>query len=397
MNILIINSGSSSVKYQLIETNTETVIAKGLAERIGIEGSNLKHQPKAKDNISIVRPLKDHTEAIALILECLTDPSHGVLADLSGIHAVGHRVVHAGESFSGSVLINDDVLQALRDNISLAPLHNPANIMGIEACQANMPNVPMVGVFDTAFHQTMPPHAFMYAIPYDYYKRLKVRRYGFHGTSHKYVGQRMAQIMGKPMENLKIITCHLGNGGSIAAIKEGKSIDTSMGMTPLEGVMMGTRSGDMDAAIIEYIMEHDQVSIDDVMNTLNKKSGLQGVSCTSSDMRDITGAAAAGNAQAQLALEMFTYRIRKYIGAYAAVMGGVDAIVFTAGIGENVAIVRSMVMKDFEWLGIHLDEEENKVRADEHRISTPDSRVEVWVVATNEELAIAREALAFVK
>ena len=395
-NILVINAGSSSLKYQLIDMDNERLVAKGNAERIGIEGSKLTHNPITKPVVTIEATMEDHVAAIRMVLDALTDKEHGVISSMNEINAVGHRVVHGGEKFSGSVIINDAVIAALEENIPLAPLHNPANLMGIRACQAVMTNTPMVGVFDTAFHQTMPPKAFLYGLPYDYYKRLKVRRYGFHGTSHLYVSQRVAQRMDRNVEDLKIVTCHLGNGGSVTAVDGGKSIDTTMGMTPLEGVMMGTRSGNLDPSIIEFLMKHDNLSIDEVMDVLNKKSGLQGLSGISSDMRDVVAASKAGNEQAKATLECFCYRVTKYIGAFAAAMGGVDAVVFTAGIGENMAIVREMTCKGLEFLGIKMDPERNAIRGDEVKISTDDSRVQVWVIATNEELMIARDTLKLV-
>lgn len=397
MKILVINAGSSSLKYQLIDMTNEQVIAKGLAERIGIEGANLIHRPDGRDSVKIEKPMKDHIEAMKLVLAALTDPVHGVIADMSGISAVGHRVVHGGEKFSGSVLINEDVMNAIKENVPLAPLHNPANIMGIEACQNVMPTTPMVAVFDTAFHQTMPAKAYLYGVPYDFYKRLKVRRYGFHGTSHKYVAERAAAMLGRPASEVKLVTCHLGNGCSIAAIDCGKSVDTSMGMTPLEGVLMGTRSGDMDPAIIEYLMSQASLSIDEVISILNKKSGLIGISGVSSDMRDTLNAADGGNERAKMAVDVFCYRIRKYIGAYAAAMGGLDAVIFTAGIGENNPRLRQMILSGLEFLGIGVDEEKNLKKMPEQDISTEGARVRAMVIATNEELVIARDTLALVQ
>ena len=397
MKILIINTGSSSLKYQVIDMTNEQVIAKGLAERIGIEGSNLKHRPDGRDAVLIEKPMKDHIEAIKLVMLALTDSVHGVLEDMSAIQAVGHRVVHGGEKFSGSVLITDEVMKAIQENVPLAPLHNPSNIMGIEACRQVMPGVPMVAVFDTAFHQTMPPKAFLYGIPYDFYKRLRVRRYGFHGTSHKYVSERAAAIIGKPYNKAKIVTCHLGNGCSIAAIDGGKCVDTSMGLTPLEGVLMGTRCGDMDPAIIEYLMSQDNLSIEEVMAILNKKSGLIGISTISSDMRDVLTASDEGNEKARNAVDVFCYRIRKYIGAYAAAMGGLDAVVFTAGIGENNPRLRKMICSGLEFLGIGVDDAKNSSRAAEQDISCDGCRVRTLVIATNEELVIAYDTLALVE
>ena len=396
MNILVINAGSSSLKYQLIDMDNESLIAKGNAERIGIAGSNLQHRPTGKDSVVIEKPMANHIDAIKMVLDALVDPQHGVIADMSEIHAVGHRVVHGGERFASSVVIDETVMDAIRDNISLAPLHNPANIMGIEACRAVMPATPMVAVFDTAFHQTMPPKAYLYGLPYDLYTRLKVRRYGFHGTSHRYVSQEVARVMGKDAQSLKVVTCHLGNGGSVTAVDGGKSVDTSMGMTPLEGIIMGTRSGSLDPAILEFVMKQDDLTIDDVMAILNKKSGLLGLSGVGSDMRDVTGAAREGNERARQALEAFTYSVRKYIGAYAAAMNGMDCIVMTAGIGENVAIVRKMVLENLEWLGVELDNDANENGKGDRLISKPTSRVKVYVISTNEELMIARDTLELV-
>ncbi|MFZ5973941.1 MAG: acetate/propionate family kinase [Bacillota bacterium] len=394
MNILVINCGSSSLKYQLINMENEEVLAKGLAERIGIEKSVLIHCVPDKDKVCIQKDMKNHTEAIRMVLDALIDKEHGVIKSMDEIKAVGHRVVHGGEDFAGSVVINDDVMKALENNASLAPLHNPANIMGIDACRQIMPDVPMVGVFDTAFHQTMPKEAYLYALPYSYYSDYKVRRYGFHGTSHKYVSQRVAELMGKPYSSIKTVTCHLGNGSSIAAVDCGKSVDTSMGLTPLEGVPMGTRCGDIDPSIIEYMMREAGMSAAEIMNDLNKKSGVFGISGVSSDFRDLFEAAKTGNDRAQAALDIFCYRIRKYIGAYVAAMNGVDAIVFTAGIGENAANVRAAIVAKLGYLGVTLDKEKNNLRGQEVCISTPDSKVQVWVVPTNEELVIARDTLA---
>jgi len=371
----------------------ETVLAKGLAERIGINDSLLTHCPSGKDKVVIHKDMKNHVEAIQMVLDALVNKEYGVIKDMSEIKAVGHRVVHGGADFAGSVCINDAVMEALKDNAPLAPLHNPANIMGIDACSQIMPDVPMAGTFDTAFHQTMPKEAYLYALPYSYYTDYKVRRYGFHGTAHKYVSQRVAELMGKPYETVKTVTCHLGNGSSIAAIDCGKSVDTSMGMTPLEGVPMGTRSGDIDPSIIEYMERAAGMSAQEVLNDLNRKSGVLGISGVSNDFRDLIEAAEAGNERAQLALDIFCYRIRKYIGAYVAAMNGVDCIVFTAGVGENAAQVREAIVSKLSWLGITLDVENNACRGKEMRISTPDSKVQVWVVPTNEELVIARDTL----
>lgn len=391
MKILVINCGSSSLKYQLIDMENEEVIAKGLAERIGIEGSVLKHQPKASDKVTIERPMPTHKEALQTLIDALLDKDYGVIKDMSEISAVGHRVVHAGEKFACSVVINDEVMNALKECIDIAPLHNPPNIMGIEACRELMPNVPMVGVFDTAFHQTMPKEAFIYAIPYEYYEKYKIRRYGFHGTSHKYVSERAAAMLGKPIEELKIITCHLGNGASITAVKNGKSVETSMGFTPLEGLVMGTRSGDIDPAIAKFLADKEGLNIAQIDQVLNKKSGVLGVSGVSSDFRDVEEAAEKGNERAKLAIDVFIHRVKKYIGAYAAVMNGVDAVVFTAGLGENSDIIRSAICKDMDFLGIELDEEKNRVRGKEVDISRAGSKVKVLLIPTNEELMIARD------
>jgi len=393
MHILVINCGSSSVKYQLISMKHETVLAKGLAERIGINDSLLSHCPNGKDKVVIRKDMKNHIEAIQMVLDALVNKEYGVIKDMREIKAVGHRVVHGGEDFAGSVCISEDVIEALKNNASLAPLHNPANIMGIDPCRQIMPDVPMAGTFDTAFHQTMPRESYLYALPYSYYTDYKVRRYGFHGTSHKYVSQRVAELMGKPYDTVKTVTCHLGNGASIAAVDCGKSVDTSMGMTPLEGVPMGTRSGDIDPSLIEYMEREAGMSAQEVLNDLNRKSGVLGISGVSNDFRDLIEASAAGNERAQLALDIFCYRIRKYIGAYVAAMNGVDCIVFTAGVGENAVQVRSAIVSKLSWLGITLDEKNNACRGKEMRISTPDSKVQVWVVPTNEELVIARDTL----
>lgn len=397
MKVLVINCGSSSLKYQLIDMDNEEVLAKGLAERIGIEGSVLTHKPEGKDKVVIEKPMPDHKEAVKLVLEALVDKNHGVISDMSQISAVGHRVVHAGEKYSGSVLIDDNVIKALKECTALAPLHNPPNIIGIDACEALMPNVPMVGVFDTAFHQTMPDYAYMYAIPYEYYEKYGIRRYGFHGTSHRYVSKIAAQMLGKPYDQAKIITCHLGNGSSLAAVKNGKSIDTSMGFTPLEGLVMGTRSGDLDPAIINYLASQTGMSVKEIDNVLNKKSGFLGLSGISSDSRDLEEAAESGNKRAQLALNVFYYRIKKYIGAYAAAMGGVDAVVFTAGIGENSRVAREHICEGLEFLGIKIDKAKNNIRGKRVDISTEDSTVKVFIIPTDEELTIARDTREIVE
>ena len=389
MNVLVINAGSSSLKYQLINMATQQVLCKGQVERIGIEGSFLKQKGGAEE-ADILAEIKDHNDAIEMVLKALTDPKHGVVKSLEEIAAVGHRVLHGGEKFADPVLVNDQVIRDLESIIDLGPLHMPANISGIKACQKAMP-VPQVAVFDTGFHQTMPPKAYMYGLPYEAYEKHKVRRYGFHGTSHLYVSQRAAELRGT--EKGKMITCHLGNGSSLCAILDGKCMDTSMGLTPLEGVVMGTRSGDMDPAIVKYIMEKENKTIEQMDHYLNKESGVYGLSGVSSDFRDLAKAAAEGHERAQLALDVFIYRIQKYIGAYTAALGGVDTMVFTAGIGENDAKMRKDILSGMEWLGIKLDEEANSCRGEEKKISAPDSKVEVWVIPTNEELVIARETV----
>jgi acetate kinase len=392
MNVLVINCGSSSLKYQLLEMTTETLIAKGLVERIGIEGSVLNHQKVGDDGKVVIETRMDnHKEAIAQVIAAITDENHGVIKSMDEIGAVGHRVVHAGEKYAASVLINDDVIKTLEECVELAPLHNPPNLLGIAACTELMPNTPQVAVFDTAFHQTMPPESFIYAIPYEYYENYGVRRYGFHGTSHKYVSERAAAMLGKPIEELKIITCHLGNGASVCAIKNGKCVDTSMGLTPLEGLVMGTRSGDLDPAIISFLAGKLSIKADEVINILNKKSGVLGISGVSSDFRDIEAAAAEGNERALLALDVFAHRVRFYIGAYMAEMNGADALVFTAGLGENGPDMRKAICSNLENLGINFNTELNRVRGEETIISSPDSNVKVMLIPTNEELVIARD------
>ncbi len=393
MKILVINAGSSSLKYQLIDMETEEVLAKGLCERIGLDG-HIKHTPltNGKPVFEADVDLPTHSEAIAAVIEKLVSAEYGVVSGMEEIDAVGHRVVHGGEFFAGSVRINADVMKALEDCIPLAPLHNPANITGINACTAVMgPDVPQVGVFDTAFHQTMPRKAFTYAIPYEYYTGYKVRRYGFHGTSHRYVSGRAAEMLGKPLESLKLISCHMGNGSSICAIDGGKSVDTSMGFTPLSGVPMGTRCGDIDASVAEFIMQRKNIDIHEMMNIFNKKSGVLGISGVSSDFRDLEEAAAAGNARAGLALEAFYYSVAKSVGSYVAAMNGVDAIIFTAGIGENSGPTRAAISAYFKYLGCEIDPEPNKKRGQDLIISTPESRVKLMVIPTNEELVIARD------
>ena len=388
MKILVLNAGSSSLKYQLIDMDTQTVLAKGLCERIGIDGI-LNHTPQGCDKIKIEAQMPDHAVAIKLVTEALLSKEHGVISSMEEIGAVGHRVVHGGEYFNSSVIIDEDVKKKIAECSALAPLHNPANLTGIEACEKAIPGVPMVAVFDTAFHQTMPAEAYLYPIPYEYYTKYKIRKYGFHGTSHYFVSKRAAEIIGKPLEEIKMITLHLGNGSSITAIKDGKSIDTSMGFTPLAGVMMGTRSGLIDPAIIPFIAEKEGLTVDQVNDVLNKKSGALGVSGVSSDFRDIEDAAAQGNERAQLALDMFENSVKRYIGLYATVMGGLDAIVFTAGVGENNMYLRENLLTDMEFMGITVDKEKNKVRGVEAEITGPGSRVRSFVIPTNEELTIA--------
>ncbi|HHT49996.1 MAG TPA: acetate kinase [Eubacteriaceae bacterium] len=391
MKILVINCGSSSLKYQLMDMDNERVLAKGLAERIGIEGSVLTHKSEEMESVVIKRDMKNHKVALEILMNALTDEKHGVIKTMDEISAVGHRVVHAGEKFASSVLITEDVMNALKECIDIAPLHNPPNIMGIEACKEILPDVPMVGVFDTAFHQTMPKEAYIYPIPYEYYEKYKIRKYGFHGTSHKYVGLRAASILNKPINDLKIITCHLGNGASITAIKEGISIDTSMGFTPLEGLAMGTRCGSIDPAILTFLMEKEELNSQEINNILNKKSGVLGVSGVSNDFRDIEEAAQKGNKRAQLALDIFNYRVRTTIGSYVAAMNGVDAIVFTAGLGENSATNRKDICDKLQFLGLSIDDDKNNIRGKETIISTEDSKVKVLVIPTDEELMIAKD------
>ena len=399
MNILVINAGSSSLKYQLLNPATGDLLAKRLCARIGIDGKfTYKPQVEGKkvlDAIDVAMPT--HSEAIQAVLDALVDAENGVIGSMKEIDAVGHRVVHGGEAFNKSVLITDEVIKAIEDCIPPAPLHNPANLTGIRACQKVMPGVPMVAVFDTAFHQTMPAKAYMYALPYEYYENDKVRRYGFHGTSHKYVAGRAAAMLGKKPEELKLISCHLGNGSSVTAVDGGKSVDTSMGFTPLAGLPMGTRAGDLDAGILQYVMNKYGLSIDEMLNVLNKKSGVEGLSGVSSDFRDLENAAAEGNEKASLSREKFAYEVKKYVGAYAAAMGGVDAIIFTAGVGENDKAIRAMVCKGLEYMGVKLDDEANSVRGKETVISTADSKVKVLLIPTNEELMIAMDTASIVK
>ncbi len=388
MKILVINAGSSSLKYQLINMEDQSVMAKGLCERIGIDG-RLTHS-KDGEKFQKDLPLKDHGDAIQAVLDSLTDKEMGVIASMDEINAVGHRVVHGGEAFSGSAVITEAVMNALNECIELAPLHNPPNITGIEACAKIMPNVPQVGVFDTAFHQTMPKKAYLYALPYKFYEQYKIRRYGFHGTSHKYVSMKAAEILGKPIEELKIVTCHLGNGSSISAVDGGKSVDTSMGFTPLAGILMGTRSGDIDPAIVEFIANKENLTASQVINILNKESGVTGVSGVSSDFRDLSAASEEGNERATAALDMFAYGVQKYIGTYAAAMGGIDAVVFTAGIGENDATLRAQITENLGFMGIKINKDKNTVRGTVD-ITADDATVKTLVIPTNEELMIALE------
>lgn len=391
MKILVINCGSSSLKYQLINMENEESLAQGLVERIGIEGSILTQKVPGRDKYIIQQPMKDHKDAIKLVLDALIDETHGVIKSMDEISAVGHRVVHGGEKYATSVVINEDVMGSLEECVKLAPLHNPANIIGINACKSLMPNTPMVGVFDTAFHQTMPKEAYMYALPYELYTKHGIRKYGFHGTSHKFVSATCAEMMGKDIKDLKIITCHLGNGASLSAVKNGQSVDTSMGFTPLEGIAMGTRCGNIDPAIVTFLMKEEGMSADAVNDLMNKKSGVLGLSGVSSDFRDIEGAVNEGNERAKLALDVYHYRVRQMIGAYAAAMGGVDAIVFTAGLGENSPETRMEVCKGLEFLGAKIDPAKNNVRGKAVDLSTDDATVKVFVIPTNEELVIARD------
>ena len=397
MKILVINCGSSSLKYQLIDMNKEEVLAKGLVERIGIEGAQVKHETSGKEKVLIKEPMEDHKRALELVLGAIVDKDYGAIKSMDEIGAVGHRVVHGGEDFSSSVIIDEAVMDALKRNIELAPLHNPPNIMGIEACKELMPNTPMVGVFDTAFHQTIPADNYMYAIPYEFYEKYKIRRYGFHGTSHKYVALRAAEILEKDIKDLNIVTCHLGNGSSVTAIEGGKSVDTSMGFTPLEGLAMGTRSGDIDPAIIPFLMDKENMTFEEVNNMLNKESGVLGISGISSDFRDIEIAAGEGNKRAELALKVFTNRVKKYIAAYTAQMCRVDVLVFTAGIGENSDTIREMICDGLECIGIRIDKTLNDgVRGKEAVLSKNLASATIMVIPTNEELMIARETLELV-
>ena len=395
MNVLVINCGSSSLKYQLIDMDGEKVLAKGLVERIGIEGSLLKHEKTGLDKLVIEEDLRNHKDAINLVLKTLLDAKYGAVKSLDEIDAIGHRVVHGGEKFACSVVINDEVIDTMKENIGLAPLHNPPNIIGIEACKEILPDIPMVGVFDTAFHQTMPPVSYIYPLPYELYEEMKIRRYGFHGTSHKYVSERVAELTGKSLEGTKMVTCHLGNGASLTAIKDGCSFDTSMGMTPLEGLVMGTRCGDIDPAIVTFLMNKQDMTAEQVDNLMNKKSGVLGISGVSNDFRDIEAEAEKGNKRAQLALDKFAYTVKKYIGSYAAAMGGLDYIVFTAGLGENSSSARKEICDGLEFLGVEIDDEKNKTRGKEAEISKDGSKVKVFVIPTNEEVVIARDTKEF--
>lgn len=397
MNILVINCGSSSLKYQLMNMNSEEVMANGLVERIGLDGARIKHERPGKDKHVVETPMKDHKIALENVLKLLTDASYGAIESLETIDAIGHRVVHAGEKYAASVLVDEHVHAALEECIELAPLHNPPNIMGIKAIEELLPGKPNVAVFDTAFHQTMPEEAYIYPLPYEYYEKYGLRRYGFHGTSHRYVTMRAAQMMGKPIEELSLISCHLGNGASIAAVKGGKSISTSMGFTPLEGLAMGTRSGDIDPAIVTYLMDKEGLDMDGINNVLNKKSGVLGISGVSSDFRDIEDAAAAGNERAQLALKIFDLRVREYIAAYAADMGGVDGVIFTAGLGENSIDNRKSICAGLSFMGIELDDEKNNVRGKETFINKEDAKVKIMVIPTDEELMIAKDTEEIVK
>nr|WP_297764093.1 acetate kinase [uncultured Butyrivibrio sp.] len=397
MKILVINCGSSSLKFQLIDSDSEAVICKGLCERIGIDGSQIVYTPEGKDKVTKVTPMPDHNRAIELVIEALTNAEDGVVK-LEEIGAVGHRIVHGGEKFTKSVVINDEVIKAIEDVSDLAPLHNPANLIGIRACQKVMPSVPMVAVFDTAFHQTMPEEAYLYGLHYSYYEKYGIRRYGFHGTSHSYVSKRAAEVLGKDPSELKMIVCHLGNGASVSAVDGGKCVDTSMGLTPLEGLIMGTRTGDIDPSVVEFIMKKENASVAEVTNILNKKSGVFGLSDElSSDFRDLQAGYESGHKGAKRAVDAFVYRVVKYIGAYTAAMGGVDAIAFTAGVGENSGFVRGLICNRLGFIGATLDDEANKVHGEDKIISGADSKVKLLVIPTNEELAIARDTYALCK
>lgn len=396
MKILVINCGSSSLKYQLIDMETEELMAKGLVERIGIEGSRIKHETIGKEKKTIETPMQDHKRALELVMESLTNEEYGTIKSLDEIDAVGHRVVHGGEDFAQSVVIDEKVLNGIEDNVEIAPLHNPPNIMGIKACQRLLPKVKQVAVFDTAFHQTMPAESYIYALPYEYYEKYKIRRFGFHGTSHRYITKRAAEMLGKDLNEVNLITCHLGNGSSICAVKNGKSIDTSMGFTPLEGLAMGTRCGDLDPAILPFIMEKENLSAEELNTLMNKKSGVLGISGVSSDFRDIEAARDEGNERAKLALDIFEKRVRGYIGSYMTELDHVDAIVFTAGVGENSVEMRESIVNGLKSLGIKIDAERNNVRGEDKLISADDSSIKVLVIPTNEELMIAKDTLELV-
>ncbi|MDY4561721.1 MAG: acetate kinase [Peptostreptococcus porci] len=398
MKVLVLNCGSSSLKYQLIDMSNESVLCKGLVERIGIDGSVLKHEKDGLDGKHIVEvEMKDHKDAIKYVLEAVAHPEVGAVKEMSEIEAVGHRIVHGGEKFASSALLTEEVIEAINGCVELAPLHNPANLMGVEACKAILPDVPQVGVFDTAFHQSMPKKAFIYGLPHELYTKYGVRRYGFHGTSHLYVSQKAAEMLGKPVEELKIVTCHLGNGASLTAVDGGKSVDTSMGLTPLEGLIMGTRCGDIDPAIVPFVMKKEGLDADGIDKLMNKQSGVYGMTGISSDFRDIEDAANNGDEKAQVALDAYCHKVKKYIGSYVAAMNGVDAIVFTAGLGENGISMREMICKDMDFFGIKLDAEKNNVRGKERVISTDDSKVKVLLIPTNEELMIARDTVRLSK
>jgi acetate kinase len=397
MNVLVLNCGSSSLKYQLIDMNTKSVLAKGICEKIGIEGSSLTHKPTGKEQLVVNQPMPDHKAAVKLVMDALLDKKYGVVKSMNEIQAVGHRVLHGGKFYSGSILINDDVKRVIRECFDLGPLHNPANLIGIEACESLMGKTPQVAVFDTAFHQTMPEKAYLYALPYEYYEKYAIRKYGFHGTSHWYVSGRAIEFGKLDKKKSKVIVAHLGNGASISAVVGGKCVDTSMGLTPLEGLVMGTRSGDIDPAVVQYIANKEKRSVDDVLNILNKKSGVLGVSGVSSDFRDLEAAAKAGNERAKIAFDVFIYRVAKYIGSYVAAMNGVDAIAFTAGLGENNGAARKAICDYLGYLGIKLSATKNQIRGEEVVISTPSSKVKVMVIPTNEELAIAMETVRIVK
>lgn len=397
MKILVINCGSSSLKYQLIDMENEEVLAKGLVERIGIEGARIKHETIGKDKKTIETPMQDHKKALELVMDSLTNAEYGAIASLDEIGAVGHRVVHGGEDFADSVIIDEKVLKAIEDNVEIAPLHNQPNIMGIKACEKLLPNVKQVAVFDTAFHQTMPEASYIYALPYEYYEKYKVRRYGFHGTSHKYITNRAAEMLGKDVNEVNLITCHLGNGSSICAVENGKSIDTSMGFTPLEGLAMGTRSGDLDPAIIPFIMEKEKLDPAEMNNVLNKKSGVLGISGVSSDFRDLESASEENNHRASLALDIFEKRVRGYIGSYMTELDDVDAIIFTAGVGENSIEMRESICEGLKIFGVEIDKERNNVRGEDKVISSDNSKIKVLVVPTNEELMIARDTQQLVE